>query len=791
MVSIDLLDHRARVLIVDDELLNRQLLEVMLMPEGLLLQTAKSGEEALAMVAEAPPDLILLDVMMPGLDGYQVAAKIKSNPATANIPVIMVTALDDRQSRMVGLSAGAEDFLAKPVDRVELCVRVRNLLRLKAYADYHDQYSHMLEAQVTSRTTDLQQERDRAQRYLDTAGVILLALDEAGRITLVNRYACSTLGWTAEELLGRDWMQTCVPARLWNVLQDKFRDLIRGDLPLHENPIVTRSGEERLIEWRNTVVRDDTGRITGSLSSGTDVTERTVAVEALRVAEERMRFALQNANVGIWDLDYATGAARWSEILESQFGLRPGTFGGTFQAFVDLVHPDDRKSVVETLTNAMRSGDDFSYAHRAIRADGSTRWLRGSGRMLLSEQGQPVRGLGIYQDVTERRMLEAQNEQLQKMEAVGRLAAGVAHDFNNLLTVILGLSDLLLADLGSDAPHRADIAEIHKAGTRGASLTKQLLAFSRKQIIEPTILDLNAVIAGMEVMLGRLIGEDVELVLALRPDVAPVSADRGQIEQVVMNLAVNARDAMPKGGTLTIAADNVELDEHYGNAHLAVKPGLYVRLTVTDTGTGMTPQVQARLFEPFFTTKELGKGTGLGMATVYGIVTRSGGSIGVYSELGSGTAFKVYFPRADATQMVVDSPAPVARPHAGTHTVMLVEDEEGLRELARRLLKRLGYTVIVAADASEALQLFEANPSIDILLTDVIMPGASGPELTRQLVEQRPALRVIYMSGYTEDAIARHGGIKPGTAFLNKPFTSEALGAKIRDVLEHDKPRPV
>jgi PAS domain S-box-containing protein len=791
MVSVDLTDRPARVLIVDDELLNRQLLEVMLMPEGLLLQTAKSGEEALAMVAEVPPDLILLDVMMPGLDGYQVAATIKSNPATANIPVIMVTDLGDRQSRMFGLSAGAEEFLTKPVDRIELCVRVRNLLRLKAYADYHDQYSHLLEAEVTSRTTDLQQERDRAQRYLDTAGVILLALDEAGRITLVNRYACSTLGWTAEELLGRDWMQTCVPARLWNALRGKFRDLIGGELPLSENPIVTRSGVERLIEWRNTVVRDDAGRITGSLSSGTDVTERTVAVEALRVTEERMRFALQNANVGIWDLDYATGAARWSEILESQFGLRPGTFGGTFQAFVDLVHPDDRKAVVETLTNAMQSGDDFSYAHRAILPDGTTRWLRGSGRMLLGEQGQPVRGLGIYQDVTEHRMLEAQNEQLQKMEAVGRLAAGVAHDFNNLLTVILGLSELLLADLGSDEPHRADIAEIQKAGARGARLTKQLLAFSRKQIIEPTILDLNAVIAGMQAMLGRLIGEDVKLVLGLRPDLAPVTADRGQIEQVVMNLAVNARDAMPTGGTLTIEADNVELDEHYGKAHLGVKPGLYVRLTVTDTGTGMTPQVQARLFEPFFTTKEPGKGTGLGMATVYGIVTRSGGSIGVYSEVGRGTAFKVYFPRAEAEQMVVDSPAPVARPHAETHTVLLVEDEEGLRELAKRLLLRHGYTVFVAADASEALQLFEANPSIDILLTDVIMPGASGPELTRQLVEQRPTLSVIYMSGYTEEAIARHGGIKPGVAFLNKPFTSEALGDKIREVLEHERPRPV
>jgi two-component system cell cycle sensor histidine kinase/response regulator CckA len=783
-LSFDLTGHPARVLIVDDELHNRQLLEVMLAAEGVALQTASSGEEALEMVAAQPPDLILLDIMMPGIDGYQVAAKIKSNRATANIPVIMVTALDDRKSRMFGLSAGAEDFLTKPVDRVELCTRVRNLLRLKAYGDFHDHYSQILEGEVASRTGDLLLERDRAQRYLDTAGVILLALDNDGRITLVNRYACSSLGWTAAELLGRDWIETCVPARIWDAVKGKFRDLIGGDLPLYENPIVTRSGVERLIEWRNTIVRDDTGRVTGSLSSGTDVTERMVAVEALRDTEERMRFALQNANVGVWDLDYATGVARWSEILEAQFGLQVGTFGGTFQAFADLVHPDDRAFVLEAVAKAVESGADFSYTHRAILPDGTMRWLSGAGRILLGEHGEPLRGVGIYQDITERRTLEAQNQQLQKMEAVGRLAGGVAHDFNNLLSVIMGFCELLLTDLSSDDPRHADIAEIHKAGARGAGLTRQLLAFSRKQIIEPTLLDLNVVVAGIQPMLARLIGEDVKVVVALRSDLALVMADRGQVEQVVMNLAVNARDAMPKGGTLTIETANVELDEHYGKGHLAVKPGCYVGLTVTDTGTGMTPQVQARLFEPFFTTKEPGKGTGLGMATVYGIVARSGGSVGVYSEVGKGTAFKVYFPRADAVENVVGIPAPLARPHSGTQTVLVVDDQEGLRELSKRLLQRRGYTVFVAADADEAQRLFAENASIDVLLTDVVMPGASGPELTRRLIEQRPALRVIYMSGYTEEAIVQHGVIKPGIAFLNKPFTSEALGEKIREVLD-------
>jgi nitrogen-specific signal transduction histidine kinase len=386
-------------------------------------------------------------------------------------------------------------------------------------------------------------------------------------------------------------------------------------------------------------------------------------------------------------------------------------------------------------------------------------------------------------DVTERRTLEAQFQQAQKMEAVGRLAGGVAHDFNNLLTVILGFCELLLADRDLGDPRRADITEIQNAGTRAAGLTRQLLAFSRKQIIEPTLLDLNVVVADMRAMLGRLIGEDVTVAVKLASAPVPVKADRGQIEQIVLNLAVNARDAMPKGGTLTIEAANIDIDQHNAKTHVSVEPGSYVVLSVTDTGTGMTPQVQARLFEPFFTTKERGKGTGLGLATVQGIVTRSGGSVGVYSEVGKGTSLKVYFPRADAEEMPVAAP-PQVRAASGVQTVLVVEDERGLRALAKRLLEREGYTVLAAANAEEAVQLFDANASIDLVLTDVIMPGASGPELTRRLLEQRAALKVIYMSGYTDDAIVQHGILKPGIAFLNKPFTSETLGRKIREVLD-------
>src|SRR5471032_156736 len=512
---------------------------------------------------------------------------------------------------------------------------------------------------ITSRKraeASVRRERDRAQRYLDAAEVILLDLDLDARILLVNRYACAVLGWSYDELVGRDWIETCVPSRLRQERTARFQTMLGGDLSISEQPIVTKSGEERLIEWRNAALRDDVGHVVGTFSSGIDVTERNQAVEALRTAEERMRFALESASVGIWDADYVTGVVQWSEILESQYGLQPGTFGRTFEAFAECIHPDDRESVLKSVAEAMTSGADFTLLHRAILPDGRVRWLSGAGRVHLGAQGEPVRGVGISMDVTERHTLEAQYQQAQKMEAIGQLAGGVAHDFNNLLTVILGNCELLLDDLDPDDQRQADLAQIQKAGVSAAALTRQLLAFSRKEIIEPTLLDLNVVLANMRAMLRRLIREDVEIVLSLRPELAPVKADRGQIEQIVLNLAVNARDAMPTCGTLTIKIANVTLDDHYAKTHLAVAPGLYVALTVTDTGTGMTPEVQARLFEPFFTTKEPGKGTGLGMATVYGIVTRSGGSIGVESEVGRGTSFKVYFPRAEVAWAAVEAP---------------------------------------------------------------------------------------------------------------------------------------
>jgi signal transduction histidine kinase/ActR/RegA family two-component response regulator len=388
---------------------------------------------------------------------------------------------------------------------------------------------------------------------------------------------------------------------------------------------------------------------------------------------------------------------------------------------------------------------------------------------------------------------QGQLEQARKMDAIGRLAGGVAHDFNNLLTVILGRTDIILHQVRPEEPIRRGIELIQRTAGRAAELTKQLLAFSRKQVLEAVVLDLGAVTIDLKEMLARLIGEDIALVTNIAPGLGHVKADRGQIEQVVMNLAINARDAMPQGGHLIVETANVDLDEEYVRRHMGARPGPHVMLAVSDSGVGIAREHQRHIFEPFFTTKEQGKGTGLGLATVYGIVKQSGGYIEVDSEPGRGTIFRIYLPRVDAAAPAADRAGRPAAPDGGTETILLVEDEEGVRELARDILRTSGYTVIEARNGAEALLLGERHQGpIDLLLTDVVMPRMSGRELAERMGPLRPDLSVLYMSGYTDDAVIRHGVLKSGTAFLQKPFTPRALVQRVRDTLDlARRPAPV
>ncbi|MDP3720212.1 MAG: response regulator [Acidobacteriota bacterium] len=778
-------DRQARILIVDDERPNRQLLEGMLASAGYEIRMAAGGREALAMIDDERPDLILLDVMMPDMDGVDVAAELKNGLTTRNIPIVLVTGLDDRDVRLRGLTAGAEDFLTKPVDRAELSMRVRNLLRLKAYGDHFDQNAQVLEAEVLARTFELRQERDRAARYLSTADVFLLALDIDGRVTLANRYACEVLGWDEQELIGREWAESCLPERARAGFRGRFLRMLTGEFALAENPVLARSGVERLIEWRNTVLRDPNGHVTGTFSSGSDITDRTAAVEALQMANERTSYALEIANVGIWDVDYPTGATRWSPILESQYGLAPGEFGGTLESFIARIHPEDQAAARTALAEGAKSGADFSIHNRALLPDGSLRWLHNTGRFQLGSDGAPRRGVGISQDVTERRLLEAQHLQANKMEAVGQLAAGVAHDFNNLLTVISGFTELVGETFDAGSQNATDLQEVLKASKRATELTRQLLAFSRQQVLDPMPLDVNALITDMTRMLNRLIGADIAVSLVLAPGLAAALADRSQIEQVVMNLAVNARDAMPSGGTLTIETADADIENSSFHSETVIA-GSYVMVSVTDTGAGMTKETERRLFEPFFTTKPTGKGTGLGLSTTYGIVKQSKGYIWVYSELGHGTTFRVYLPRAVGAAVAVAptavATAPAARP---SETVLLVEDEPGVRDLARRILDRAGYRVIEADNGNDAERMYHSHAgAIAIVVTDVVMPGCGGPELVQRLLLANPALRYLYMSGYSEHTLIRLADLDRSRPVVHKPFTAAKLLSQLRETLD-------
>ncbi len=449
--------------------------------------------------------------------------------------------------------------------------------------------------------------------------------------------------------------------------------------------------------------------------------------------------------------------------------------------------PAERQRLVDRDTYTDRQYDDVEATWK--RKDGHLLTVQLSVRAVRNGTGHVEYYETFVRDVTDQRRLQQQLLQSQKMEAVGRLAGGIAHDFNNLLTVITSYSDLLLEDLGTDDPKRSDVEQVRKAADGAAALTRQLLAFSRQQVVEPRVVSLNAVVESLQKILRRVLGEDVDLATTPGADLGAVRADVGQLEQVLMNLAVNARDAMPTGGKLTIETGNVEHDPAFARGQGAAAVRQFVMLAVTDTGVGMDEATKARIFEPFFTTKAPGKGTGLGLATVYGIVQQSGGFIWVYSEPGHGTTFKIYLPRVDAPAegAVVAAVGPVAR---GTETVLLAEDSAAVRAVARQVLERQGYTVLEAPDGELALQLAQRHSGpIHLLLTDVVMPGMSGRQLADRLALARPDMKVLYASGYTDDSVVRHGVLEEGTPYLQKPFTPESLARKVRDVLDSSKSR--
>ncbi len=628
---------------------------------------------------------------------------------------------------------------------------------------------------------------DKFHALVDASPLPIVALDLDGKVTLWNGAAERAFGWRSDEVFGM--ADPAVPVESREEVRAMTDRVIReGGFSGVEVRRRRKDGALRDIILSAAPLRDDTGSLAGIMSILADITERKRTEEALRDSEERYRRLVD----GSPEMIFVVSDDRIVYMNETGVRLLGASSADEISGkpIAELVHPDSRGVVGARMRQVVDEGRPMPLAEqRYVRLDGSVLDVEATGVPIL-HFGRPAAQV-FARDLTRRKETEEalhrsqeQFRQAQKMEAVGRLAGGVAHDFNNLLTAIRGYADLLLMQLDEGFPLRREVEEIQRAADRAADLTQQLLAFSRKQVLQPKILDLNAVVANMDKMMRRLIGEDVDLITVLRPDLGTVKVDPGQIGQVIMNLVVNARDAMPAGGKITIGTANVDLSPEYAALHPAVQPGPHVMLTVTDTGTGMDDETKQRLFEPFFTTKELGKGTGLGLSTVYGIVKQSSGSIWVYSERGRGTSFKIYFPRHEAEAPRGRASRPGSAPR-GRETILLVEDEPVVRLLAAELLRKNGYQVLVSGDGAEALRLIdERRCFIDLMVTDVVMPGIGG----RQLVEQLPGflagMKVLYMSGYPDEAIGRHGLLEPGTPFLQKPFTADGLLRKIREILD-------
>jgi len=637
---------------------------------------------------------------------------------------------------------------------------------------------------------ELQKSEERFKQIIENAVEWIWELDAQGLYTFASPMVRNILGYRPEEVVGIKHFYDFFHTEDRESLKKAAFEVFEGQRPFREfvNRNVRKDGETVWLSTSGVPFRDEKGKFLGYRGADTDITERKRFEETLRKSEEAYRNLVETARDVIFTLHPDGTFASLNPAFHAITGWSVADWVG--KPFSPLIHSDDLPLAMEKFRRSLQEELNEVFELRiSTRPSGYV-----VGEFIIAPQIQNekvVNILGIARDITERKRaeqemasLQEQFRQSQKMEAIGRLAGGIAHDFNNLLTVIKGNSQLSLLNLQEGDPLKANIEEIRGASERASDLIRQLLAFSRKQIMEMQVLDLNLVLNRLDNMLHRVLGEDIELVTILTEGIGKVKADPGQIEQVIVNLAVNSRDAMPGGGKLTIETANVELDEEYARKHIAVKPGQYVMLSVSDTGIGMTPEVKERVFEPFFTTKEMGKGTGLGLSTVYGIVKQSGGNIWVYSEAGKGTAFKIYLPQVD--EPLTELKEVVSKEILqGDETILIVEDEETVRKLAVRILKSLGYRTLEAPEGGRALILCEEfKEPIHLILTDVVMPGMSGPNLVERLREIHPEIKVLYMSGYTDNAIIHHGVLEEGTNFIQKPFTLENLARKVREVLD-------
>ena len=841
----------ALLLVVDDDSSSRQLLAYLLTPYGHRVLEVADGREGLERLRTITPDLVICDILMPTMNGYQFVTEMRKSPVNANIPVVFHSASYlDKEARSLGAVCGVSLFLPKPCEPEQAILLVHQALGLpvKKPADtqkiqvQEDAISLLIDerfekgkeldslsyrmSSLLEFAMDLAQDHDQSELLEITAkaarkivggnysGIGILAGPQS-----LHLRAFATLGGDPAALArpghtdfagpifedivqGRGTQRIFKPADEPGGLDISFNHpqvrsflgvpmlsegLVYGWIYVAEKLAALEFTEEdtRILEAIAAHVALALAAIDRMRKIQDDARKLKYEIEERRQAEERFRILVETAPTAIVITDERGritevnaqtldifGYDRLELIGELVEKLLPGRLKHTHEAHRAqyMQHP-----------HARPMGMGMELFGR--RKDGTEFPVEISLGPLVTREGVHISSTIV--DITERKKMERHFQLAQRQEAIGTLAGGVAHDFNNLLSIILGCSELAMEALPKDHPVVKKLEMVRKAGASAAGLTRQLLAFSRQQMLQPRVLDLKEVVERTESMLRRLIGEDIATTIFLDPALGRVSADPGQIEQVLVNLTVNARDAMPRGGQLTITGGNVELDATYKDGRNPVVPGSYVMLAIEDNGCGMDRQTQAKIFDPFFTTKELGKGTGLGLSTVYGIVKQSGGYIWVYSEPDKGTTFKIYLPRVHEHAAPLDQPEVAEVAARGSETILLAEDSESLREMTAEYLASLGFTVLAAGSGAAALQkAYEYNGKIHLLLTDMVMPEMSGPDLAGKLAAIRPGMKIIFTSGYTADKIARQGVLDSSAAFIQKPYRPKALARQIRDVLD-------
>ncbi len=758
-------NNKLHLLVVEDDEDDYVLLSDMLRGAGREIEVDRAATlpDALAHVERQIYDLCFFDYRLGSENGLDLLREIREHGIDS--PVIFLTGQGDEEIAVQAMKAGAIDYMLKSkLTEAALARAIRYAINL------HKNEELLREAQ-----RELQANERRFRALVEHSYGATHLMDADGKCLWASHSAGQIMGYTPEELVGRPAFGLVHPEDVAQVREILQRLLSEPETPQKfEFRCRHKDGSWRWLEASagNRLTDPD---VAGIVMNYRDVSQRKRTEEALRHSRDEweVTFDSMSEAVSFHDAEY--------HILRTNQAFRRLVGGRQAETCSQLVHgtekPPEHCPMAKVLVSKKSEAGEFFEPNLnrmlSVRVD-----------PVLNGTNEVVSVVHVIQDITERHELQMRLQHAEKMEAVGQLAGGIAHDFNNLLMVITSYAELMLDWLAENPALRHNAQEILKAGRRAASLTQQLLAFGRKQVLAPRVLDLNASLQEIGKLLPRLIGEDIELAIRPGEQLWPVKADPVQMEQVIMNLASNARDAMPRGGKLVIETCNAHLDEDHARQHAQTAAGDYVLLAVSDTGVGIDPKAQPHIFEPFFTTKEKGKGTGLGLASVYGIVEQSGGTIWVYSEVDHGTTFKIYLPRVQQAQAAVLAPQPEHQAVGGSETLLLVEDEDAVRQAAYEFLESCGYTVLQARSGTEAIALAERFAGeIDLLITDVVMPGMSGRELSDAFLTTRPRMKVLYISGYTEGAVLQRGVMECGGMFLQKPFSLNVLGAKVREAL--------